>query len=58
MKTRWGSCNAHARRIWPNLELIKKPFACLEYVLVHEIVHLRERHHGERFRAESRAPCA
>jgi predicted metal-dependent hydrolase len=49
MKTRWGSCNADARRIWLNLELIKKPVACLEYVLVHEMVHLHERHHTERF---------
>lgn len=49
MKTRWGSCNVEARRIWLNLELIKKPVACLEYVLVHEMVHLHERHHSERF---------
>ena len=50
MKTRWGSCNAEARRIWLNLELVKKPVACLEYILVHEMVHLIERHHTERFR--------
>jgi predicted metal-dependent hydrolase len=49
MKTRWGSCNANAGRIWLNLELIKKPVACLEYVLVHEMVHLHERHHNDRF---------
>ena len=49
MKTRWGSCNVSARRVWLNLELIKKPVACLEYVLVHELVHLRERHHNDRF---------
>jgi predicted metal-dependent hydrolase len=49
MKTRWGSCNADAQRIWLNLELIKKPATCLEYVLVHEMVHLLERHHTERF---------
>lgn len=49
MKTRWGSCNAPAGRVWLNLELIKKPVACLEYVLVHELVHLRERHHNKRF---------
>lgn len=49
MKTRWGSCNADAGRIWLNLELIKKPIACLEYILVHEMVHLHERHHTERF---------
>ena len=49
MKTRWGSCNREARRIWLNLELAKKPALCLEYILVHEIVHLIERHHNERF---------
>lgn len=49
MKTRWGSCNAEARRIWLNLELARKPVACLEYILVHEMVHLSERHHTERF---------
>lgn len=49
MKTRWGSCSAPARRIWLNLELIKKPAGCLEYVLVHELVHLHERHHNDRF---------
>jgi predicted metal-dependent hydrolase len=51
MKTLWGSCNADARRIWLNLELVKKPVSCLEYILVHEMVHLSERHHNERFEA-------
>ena len=50
MKTRWGSCNADASRIWLNLELAKKSPACLEYILVHEMVHLLERRHNERFR--------
>ena len=50
MKTRWGTCNINARRIWLNLELAKKPVACLEYILVHEMVHLLERHHNERFK--------
>jgi predicted metal-dependent hydrolase len=49
MKTRWGSCNADARRIWLNLELVKKPVVCLEYILVHEMVHFIERQHTERF---------
>jgi predicted metal-dependent hydrolase len=49
MKTKWGSCNDHARRIWINLELAKKPLACLEFVLVHEMVHLLERHHNVQF---------
>lgn len=51
MKTRWGACNAKAGRIWLNLELAKKPPRCLEYILVHELVHLIERHHNERFLA-------
>jgi hypothetical protein len=50
MKTRWGSCSAGARRVWLNLELARKPASCLEYILVHEMVHLLERHHNERFR--------
>jgi predicted metal-dependent hydrolase len=49
MKTRWGTCNAAARRIWLNLELAKKPEHCLEYVIVHELVHLLEHHHNDRF---------
>ena len=51
MKTRWGSCNVAARRIWLNLELAKKPDQCLEYIVVHELVHLLERQHNERFTA-------
>src|SRR5205807_3759539 len=50
MKTRWGSCNAAAARVWVNLELAKKPPTCLEYILVHEMVHLLERHHTDRFK--------
>ena len=50
MKTRWGSCNTDARRIWLNLELAKKPKECLEYILVHEMVHLLERSHNDQFR--------
>ncbi len=49
MKTRWGSCNTTARRIWLNLELAKKRPALLEGILVHEMVHLLERWHNERF---------
>ncbi len=51
MKTRWGTCNIKARRIWLNLELIKKPMHCLEYIIVHEMIHLLERHHNERYTA-------
>ncbi|MEY8239607.1 MAG: SprT family zinc-dependent metalloprotease [Cycloclasticus sp.] len=49
MKTKWGSCNIEAKRIWLNLDLAKKPPECLEYILVHELVHLLERHHNSRF---------
>lgn len=49
MKTKWGSCNIRARRIWVNLELAKKPVQCLEYIVVHELVHLLERNHTDRF---------
>ena len=51
MKTRWGTCNTQEKRIWLNLELIKKPLACLEYIIVHELVHLLERNHNRRFYA-------
>ncbi len=50
MKTKWGSCNIANKRILLNLELAKKSPECLEYILVHELVHLHERHHNERFR--------
>jgi len=49
MKTKWGSCNPAARRVWFNLELAKKSVQCLEYIVVHELVHLLERHHNEQF---------
>lgn len=49
MKTKWGTCNIEAGRIWVNLELAKKPPECLEYIIVHEMVHLLERNHNDRF---------
>ena len=49
MKTKWGACNVEAKRIWLNLELAKKPPICLEYILVHELVHLHEKNHNDRF---------
>ncbi|MGE5416706.1 MAG: M48 family metallopeptidase [Acidobacteriota bacterium] len=51
MKTKWGSCNREAKRIWLNLELAKKPLECLEYIVVHEMVHLLERKHNGLFAA-------
>lgn len=49
MKTRWGTCSPETGRICINLELAKKPEYCLEYIIVHELVHLIERNHGDRF---------
>jgi hypothetical protein len=49
MKTKWGTCNPEAHRIWLNLELAKKPKECLEYIVVHELAHLLEPRHNERF---------
>lgn len=51
MKTKWGSCNPSAATIRLNSELAKKPKECLEYITVHEMVHLLERNHTDRFRA-------
>lgn len=50
MKTRWGTCNINKKRIWLNLELIKRSEASLEYVVVHEMTHLLERNHNARFK--------
>lgn len=49
MKTKWGSCNTKFSRIWINLELAKKPVHCLEYIILHEVVHLLERKHCAQF---------
>lgn len=49
MKTKWGSCNHHARTIRLNTELVKKPKDLLEYVVVHEMLHLIEPTHSEQF---------
>jgi predicted metal-dependent hydrolase len=49
VKTKWGSCNPDSGRVWFNLELAKKPVQCLEYIVVHELVHLLERRHNNRF---------
>ncbi|HPR17434.1 MAG TPA: SprT family zinc-dependent metalloprotease [Candidatus Cloacimonadota bacterium] len=49
MKTKWGTCNTDAKRIWLNLELVKKPSYCLDYIVLHEMMHLIERTHSDRF---------
>lgn len=51
MKTRWGTCNEKAGRIWLNLELAKKPEYCLNFIIVHEMTHLLERKHNDIFKA-------
>ena len=49
MKTRWGTCNIEAKRIWINYELVKYPVECLEHTIVHELTHLLETNHTPRF---------
>lgn len=49
MRTHWGSCNTRDHRILLNLQLVKRPYECLEYVVIHELVHLLERNHTRRF---------
>ena len=49
MKTRWGTCNIRTRKIWLNLQLAKKPIECLEYVILHELAHLKVPNHGKDF---------
>jgi predicted metal-dependent hydrolase len=49
MTTRWGTCNTKTGKIWLNLQLAKKTPECLEYVVLHELVHLVEKTHNERF---------
>lgn len=49
MKTKWGTCSREAKRIWLNLELAKKPVHCIEYIIVHELAHLIERSHNDKF---------
>ncbi len=49
MKTRWGSCNTKAHRLWFNLFLAEHSIACIEYVVLHELAHLLEPSHNKRF---------
>jgi predicted metal-dependent hydrolase len=51
MKTKWGSCNREKRNVWFNVELAKKDPMCLEYIVVHELMHYFERGHHARFAA-------
>ena len=49
MTTRWGTCNTNTRKIWLNLQLAKKPIECLEYVILHELAHLKVKNHSKDF---------
>ena len=49
MTTRWGTCNTNTRKIWFNLQLAKKPTECLEYVILHELIHLKVKNHSNDF---------
>ena len=49
MKTKWGSCTTESGNLWFNIELAKKPVGCIEYIVVHEMVHLIERNHNKNF---------
>lgn len=51
MKTKWGTCNTHAARLWFNVQLARFPKSHIEYVVVHEMVHLLEPSHNQRFYA-------
>ncbi len=49
MRTRWGTCNIRDKKIWLSLRLAKMPPRCLEYVVVHELIHLKEKGHNKTF---------
>ena len=51
MKTKWGTCNICAHRIWLSLHLAKYPLPCLEYIIIHELTHLWERYHNAHFKS-------
>lgn len=49
MTTRWGTCNSNTKKLWFNLQLAKKPLECLEYVILHELTHLKIKNHNKDF---------
>ena len=49
MTTRWGTCNTSTKKIWFNLQLAKKPVECLEYIILHELIHVKVKNHGKAF---------
>ncbi len=50
MKTKWGSCTNDKKKLWFNLQLIKKPIECIEYVVLHELLHLKVEKHNDEFK--------
>lgn len=50
MKTKWGSCTKNKAKLWFNLQLVKKPIECIEYVVLHELIHLRVEKHNNEFK--------
>jgi len=50
MTSKWGTCNTATKKIWLNLQLAKKPVECLEYVILHELIHLRVKNHNAEFK--------
>ena len=50
MRTKWGSCNIDKKSVLLNLNLARTPVECIEYIVVHELVHLLERHHNDNFK--------
>ena len=51
MKTKWGSCTKSKKKLWFNLQLVKKPIECINYVVVHELIHLKHEKHTEEFKS-------
>ena len=51
MTSKWGTCNIAEQKIWFNLQLAKKPVECLEYIILHELVHMRVKNHNADFTA-------
>lgn len=51
MKTKWGSCTKKSKKLWFNLQLAKKPIECIEYVVVHELIHLKHEKHNNDFKS-------
>ena len=51
MKTRWGSCNPRTKKLWFSVGLVEKPDECIEYVVLHELAHLKIANHGADFKA-------